>query len=792
MESVKECTVFDLRTAQLYQDRGIPRYMRNLLLQITKDYPTGNFYFLLDRALPMPSFYEAFKAYGRFFFTEEGSTLFTKTRIVNYFISFFPLELDTPSSPRTLFFESLYPPFLYGHAPKILGMIWDFIPLIFYKHYIDLKQKSLFMNAYTAMREADHLFAISNQTANDAVQLLNISPDKITNIYGGICGEIVEALKTTPAQEEILTFSFGSFSRERYFVYVAGNEWRKNIPRLIEAYGILSKTKKDGIKYPLIIICSMTADALKHNRALILAAGLNPNRDLIVSGYVSDKDLVRLLKNTKGQIFPSFYEGLGLPILESYACGTPVIASGTSSLSELVPQQCSFDPYDPKAIAEKIDQFSRDPSLKKISLEFGANILKTITWENASALIIAQLKSPGVRKASSFASKISSEVLPIFTILPPDNSGIAEYSFAIFKEAPWDIHFYHHFPSLKTAMEFNEQNNIPGYHPKLFSMCHKIYNYRKAIFVLGNSHHHIHTLRALLDDPALFDGEKFLYLHDIQIVHLLFAYCNYDLSLLKRFLAEHYPEKANEIEEGNSVDDIIENTHISGTRSLVQLSKAKNILVQSNEAKELLLQDLEKYNLEVKCEILFLPIIEQKVSRSPTIKSSAEVTIGHFGILGAAKHPHILIEACSLLQKHFPLKLIFAGYHLKESLKHLKYQIPPFVQLIDSPSHEELINAMQQIDVAVQLRWPTTGGPSGVVNQLLSLNKPVITTDRGCFKEYNDCVVLTPEGISASQLALVIEHTLKNKEGLSENISRFKKALSLEAYYERFQKILIS
>lgn len=785
MSAITECTIFDLRVTQTYQDRGISRYVRNLIMQIAVDYPGSNFYFMLDRGQPLPSFHQDFQNYGHFFFFDEGMTLFNNKDIHNYFITCFPLSTDNP-----YFFDYLFPSFLYGHFPNILGVIWDLIPLIFSNKYLGLENKTVYLAACAAMCEADHLFTISEQSAKDAAKLLSFPFEKITNIYGGIGQEILELIKNSSQHKEKSTFPFGTLYEQKYFVYIAGDDWRKNLTGIIHAYGILFEMNARSIPYPLVIICSITNERKAKLHQLILEIGLKPQKDIFITGHVSDYDLVQLLKNAKGLIFPSLYEGLGLPILESYACGTPVIASHTSSIKEIVHPQCLFDPYDPQQIATKIHEFSLDSNLRKLSLEFGATILKQLTWENASALIAPYLRLPRQRSSlKKVQNTHTANALPIFSILPPDNSGIADYTASIFKNAQLNIHFYHQFPSVQKQIQFNSNSKNQAFHPKLFAISHKLYHYQQAIFILGDSPHHIHTLHTLLYDKALTNCEKHIYLHDVLLISLWYTYFKNNINELKRFLTNFYPEKTNEIMACNSREEIIENAKISGIRPLYHLSQSKKILVHSEEAQRLVIQDIGNFT-KVNCPILFLPIIDENIAKPLVSSPRSEVWIGHFGGLDARKHPNILLEACKILNKNYPLKLILAGYHLKVNLSFLKSDLPKFIEIVNSPTHEELLSLMEQIDVAVQLRWPTYGESSGVVNQLLNLNKPVIATESGSFKELKDLLTLTPQGITPAELAQVIEQTLENKEQLSQKISGLKHHLSLETYWERFKAAL--
>ena len=112
--------------------------------------------------------------------------------------------------------------------------------------------------------------------------------------------------------------------------------------------------------------------------------------DVVVTDYVRDEDLPALYRSAVALVYPSLFEGFGLPPLEAMACGTPVITSNTSSLPEVVGQAAVLvDPYDEAALAQAIWQIARDASLRQRLQQTGIEQAKQFTWQAAAEKTLA-------------------------------------------------------------------------------------------------------------------------------------------------------------------------------------------------------------------------------------------------------------------------------------------------------------------------------------------------------------------------------------------------------------------
>ncbi|MCP2241258.1 glycosyltransferase family 4 protein [Thermoanaerobacterium thermosaccharolyticum] len=126
---------------------------------------------------------------------------------------------------------------------------------------------------------------------------------------------------------------------------------------------------------------------------MTLKSLLNKNRKIIFTGYIPEVDLPKFYKIAKALIFPSIYEGFGLPPLEAQACGCPVIVSKIASLPEVYGDSALYcDPYDANDIAEKIENLINNDKLQAELKISGLNNVKRFSWQNSAQKILSLFK----------------------------------------------------------------------------------------------------------------------------------------------------------------------------------------------------------------------------------------------------------------------------------------------------------------------------------------------------------------------------------------------------------------
>lgn len=227
-----------------------------------------------------------------------------------------------------------------------------------------------------AVRKARHIIAITQNTKNDIIRFLRTPSKKITTIYNGIGPEfkfIHDANEFTPTLKK--------YKIATPFLLYTGN-WRshKNLPRLIKAFKLL----KEKHNSPLSLVLTGKPDPF-YPEVKQSIKELDLADHVITPGLVSEKELIHLYNAAFIYVFPSLYEGFGLPPLEAMSCGTPTAVAFTSSIPEVCTDHAVyFDPYNEEDIAEQIHTLHKDPDLQAKLIDTGLQHVKKFTWKKAA------------------------------------------------------------------------------------------------------------------------------------------------------------------------------------------------------------------------------------------------------------------------------------------------------------------------------------------------------------------------------------------------------------------------
>ncbi|PMP88489.1 MAG: hypothetical protein C0172_02525, partial [Caldisphaera sp.] len=193
------------------------------------------------------------------------------------------------------------------------------------------------------------------------------------------------------------------------------------------AYSKLLSGLKD--KYQLVIASKVD----DYNKAILekLIRDLGLKSNIILTGYVSDEDLIKLYNLCDLFVFPSIHEGFGLPIVEAMACGAPVIASNTTSIPEVLGREDAlFDPYDIDSIAFKMEEVITNEQLRNDLREYALERIKNFSWDNSAKKAIEAFEYI-YNKSQKKTINILNDKKPklaYISPLPPEKSGISSYS----------------------------------------------------------------------------------------------------------------------------------------------------------------------------------------------------------------------------------------------------------------------------------------------------------------------------------------------------------------------------
>lgn len=275
---------------------------------------------------------------------------------------FFPKNFD-------IYWEPNFIPLTQLKSKYIVTSLHDFS----FKHcrnFLPEDRKKYFDNYFDErIIKSDVLICFSEYVKNEISEILDFDDNKVKVIPHGVRHDLFKIYNDAE-----LDFALPN----KFILFVGSIEPRKNLTRFLEAYGSLDKTIKD--EYKLVLA---GFKGWKNREIMEL---INRNAHYIkYLGYLNDTDLAKVYNKASLFVFPSLYEGFGLPVLEAMACGTPVITSDCSSLPEVGGDAAIYcNPYSVEDIVCKIDDILRNDRLRETLKKKGLDRAKKFTWEESA------------------------------------------------------------------------------------------------------------------------------------------------------------------------------------------------------------------------------------------------------------------------------------------------------------------------------------------------------------------------------------------------------------------------
>ena len=273
-----------------------------------------------------------------------------------------------------LFFHTLP---INKKASRVVVTIHDIIPLIFPEHFpVGLKGNINLRLQKLALKNVDAVICDSQTSKQDVINKLSLPEDKIHVVY------LAPSEKFRPTTDKkVLSVVAKKYKLSgKFALYVGDVNWNKNLQNLIESIKIA--------KVNLVMVGKALADkSLLQTQVLNkLIKKLNLSEKIVKTGYVPDEDLVAIYNLADLTLLPSYYEGFGLPVLESMACGTSVVCSENSSLSEIAgPHTVFCEPDSPDDIAQKIKEvMCLNKSQKQILSQKLIEHASRFTWKKVA------------------------------------------------------------------------------------------------------------------------------------------------------------------------------------------------------------------------------------------------------------------------------------------------------------------------------------------------------------------------------------------------------------------------
>ncbi|MDE2483908.1 MAG: glycosyltransferase family 4 protein [candidate division NC10 bacterium] len=233
------------------------------------------------------------------------------------------------------------------------------------------------------------ILVLSEHAARDVGDLMGVPREKIEVINPGVGDDYYP--ERVAGGREALCRRY-ALPRDRYVLFVGTLEPRKNVPTLVRAFGRLTRIRRSHC----LVLVGASGQGIEEISDVVRGSGLDG--EVVMPGYLPQEEVRRLYSYADLFVYPSLYEGFGLPPLEAMACGAPTITSNTSSLPEVVGEAAlQVDPRDPEALADAMNAILEDETLAVMLRARGFDRIKQFSWERTARETLQAYRRVGSR-----------------------------------------------------------------------------------------------------------------------------------------------------------------------------------------------------------------------------------------------------------------------------------------------------------------------------------------------------------------------------------------------------------
>jgi glycosyltransferase involved in cell wall biosynthesis len=347
--------LYDHQAFSLQRFGGVSRIFTELFYNINKSRSDSAYLSLLY------SYNQHLKDKGILQHTLLGELGFPKKNGIIYLANDIKSRLDIRSRRYDIYHPTYYAPHLVPNAgkAKIVATFHDMIHEKYMDKFPELQaDRKVLAQKKILAAKADHIIAVSQNTSNDLQQYLNVPASKISVIHLGSSFSSFQNETTTESGE--------------YFLYVGNRGAYKNFDFMLGAISSLL------IKENIWLVCAGGRPFNKAEHEKIAALGLTR---YVRQVNVNDEKLKSLYAGAIAFVFPSLYEGFGIPVLEAFACGCPCLLSNTSSLPEVAKDAALyFDPADSGSLTHAVEVILIDNGLRASLINKGRERLRSFSW----------------------------------------------------------------------------------------------------------------------------------------------------------------------------------------------------------------------------------------------------------------------------------------------------------------------------------------------------------------------------------------------------------------------------
>jgi glycosyltransferase involved in cell wall biosynthesis len=643
-------------------------------------------------------------------------------------------------------------------------ILYDLIPYIYRDPYLENPNfKSWYLEKIEHVRRCDLWLAISESSQQEGIEHLDLASDWAINVSTD-ADECFQPFNISTKEETSLRTRYGL--NRPFVMYTGGIDHRKNIEGLIRAFASLPKGLRDS--HQLAIVCSAQPESKHELEQLAEKLGMS-KRDLILTGFVPESDLLTLYNLCSLFVFPSWHEGFGLPALEAMRCGAPVIASNTSSLPEVIGwEEALFNPHADDEIAKLIARALSDMDFREALIENGQAQSVKFSWDrSAKRAIEAMERLLSERKVGSAVNNEQQRrpKLAYVSPLPSERSGIADYSAELLPELA-----SHYDIDVIVAQEKITDPWINA-HCTVRSaqwLIEHADHYDRVLYHFGNSTFHQHMFDLLRTVPGV------VVLHDFFLSGIVAHMDFHGVS------PGHWARELYRAHGSKGVYDLVHAANHADVIwqypcSLSVIQDSLGLIVHSSSSLRL----AERWFGGALNDWAVIPLLRNpRISEDSALARRAlgfkadDFVVCTFGMLGPTKLNKSLLEAWinSSLAEDKRCYLIFVGENgggdygqdLLITIRGAKCKNK--IRIAGWTEKEIFRQYLAAADVGVQLRTQSRGETSAAVLDCMNYGLPTIVNANGSMADIDeDAVWKLPDEFSNEQLIEALETLRKDK-----------------------------
>jgi glycosyltransferase involved in cell wall biosynthesis len=362
--------------ARIIYKRGVGRYIGNLLKHLLELDRTNTYYVYLDRNSVLADYIDA------------KNCVFRRLNTVNAFMYeqfYLPIAASMDKVDVLHGLDNTIPYMLPFFFKKTVVTIHDTMYIRpIEKSILKPTMKQRMVDMYNKIsipvsaRRANHVITVSKYSQQDIIKHIGIKEDKISTVKEGIDRKYKHIEDEKKVQKTVARLGI----TKPYILMSAASDLRKNTIRAIEAFNMFNNMT--DYKYQLVIT-SIGKKELVTTNVKEKIEELNLEKYVVITEYVSDEDMVLLYNGGLFFLFPSFWEGFGLQVLEAFACGLPVITSDNTSLKEVAGDAAFFiDPFSVEDILRGMTELEKSEIKRRMFTERGYERVKEFSWKETA------------------------------------------------------------------------------------------------------------------------------------------------------------------------------------------------------------------------------------------------------------------------------------------------------------------------------------------------------------------------------------------------------------------------